>query len=226
MKPGKIKAAIDALTPEQNRQISIEIDDLIRGEMSYIVGKYVRNYSFILGDTFGWSSDDILQQIRIRFWRGLATFDESKKVKKTTYLGDILSKYFSTLLKRCRSKKNKNTKMSPIGDSFSIFEMDENIVESFETMQTTEKNESYLLFISKLSDFEAEVFELFFIIGYQISVISEILNVKPRKISTTIKTLKELVRQHYQDLDDEMGELNNDLERKYDPSSEPGIDAE
>lgn len=111
-KNGATIARLRSIDPEQSQEIGIEIERLIKGEMAYIVNWYVRNYQFAVRETFGWTPEDIMQEIRVTFWKGLATFDRESKIKITTYLSTMLHNMFANITKSCQSKKNFGTKLS------------------------------------------------------------------------------------------------------------------
>lgn len=111
-KNGTTIARLKSIDPGRAAEIGDEIERLIKGEMAYIVNWYIRNYQFAVRETFGWTPEDIMQEIRVTFWKGLATFDRSNKIKITTYLSTMLHNMFANVTKSCQSQKNFGTKLS------------------------------------------------------------------------------------------------------------------
>lgn len=197
---GKIHRATSSLTEQQRQEIGLEIERLIKNEMSFIVQKYIREYWYALYDTFGWTKEDILQLIRIRLWRGLATFDETKKFKKTTYCSAILFNYFLTLSKRCKSKKNALSKLLPVE---KIYDSMDETTDGDEVHNNIYREESYEYFISKLSPFEIKVFRLYFLTSETPETIIIKTMASPKKINDTIKYLRTTLESHLQEMEDE-----------------------
>lgn len=217
---GKIQNALNSLTPERNREIGKEIEAVLKDELSYIVNKYIRAYSYAVYDTFGWTPEDLMQNVRVLLWKGLATFSDAANVKKTTYLNAILRNYFLTVSKKCKSKRNSQAKLTSVGEVYDDFE--ERMEEATDTIIASMTAETYKKFVQTLHPFEAEVFDLCFLIGHEPMEVAKMLGVSPRRVNTTVKFL----RAHYVDeqriIEDKEEEITYELE----PDAEPPIESE
>lgn len=111
MARNKTKNVLLALSVAESNAIGIEVERLVKNEMSFIVNKYVYKYKNATFETFGWDTDDLLQHIKILLWRGVATFNPERKLKMTTYLSSILYYQMGNLSKKISSKKNSQSKL-------------------------------------------------------------------------------------------------------------------
>jgi DNA-directed RNA polymerase specialized sigma24 family protein len=182
----KTKNVLLALSEKETNRIGIEVERLIKNEMSFIVNKYVYKYKNATFETFGWDTDDLLQHIRVLMWRGVATFDTERKLKMTTYLSSILYYQMGNLSKKISSKKNSQSKLyCP-----EVFYDSEEMID-FTTA------EDWLLYakkfehlVGRLSDLETKVLVMHLIYGHTLDEMEEKLTVKRIDLIKSIKVIK------------------------------------
>jgi len=109
---GKTDRRLRRLSDERTTEIGQEVERLIRHDLAWLVSKYRREYRSAVRETFGWTTEDLDQEIRIALWKGLATFDRSHQVKVTTYLSATLHNLFANITKSCKAKKNQGQRLS------------------------------------------------------------------------------------------------------------------
>lgn len=186
MARNKTKNVLLALSEVETNRIGIEVERLIKNEMSFIVNKYVYKYKNATFETFGWDTDDLLQHIRVLMWRGVATFDIERKLKMTTYLSSILYYQMGNLSKKISSKKNSQSKLyCP-----EVFYDSEEMID-FTTA------EDWLLYakkfehlVGRLSDLETKVLVMHLIYGHTLDEMEEKLTVKRIDLIKSIKVIK------------------------------------
>lgn len=106
-KTWKITKKIQKQTEKKRNEFSNKIDSLLKKELKKTVDIIVFKHLSYLENTLGYNKDDLLNDIRVAVWKGLLTYDSSKKVLLTTYLVNIINNMVSTL--RTRANSNKNT---------------------------------------------------------------------------------------------------------------------
>jgi len=168
--------------------------------MSYIVNKYVRQFSGVAYDVFGLTRDDLYQNVRIAFWRGLATFDPSRNCKVTTYLSVILFHYFMSFSKKCKSSKNCKAKLYPVEELFEKYDESKQPPSAQDQVHWDE-SVSYLL--EKLSDKEKSILKYYANEESGISQISSETGIPKAQVAKTIKNIRIKVISHYRELQDE-----------------------
>ena len=110
-KEGKIYQLLRAIPDGKREELGLKVEALIKGDLSFIVNKYRMRYSYATQATFGWDEDDLMQYIRMALWKGVATYDPTKRAKETTYLSRILEYAFANLAKKCNTKKHSLSKL-------------------------------------------------------------------------------------------------------------------
>lgn len=221
---GKTQKALKALTREQANALGERIEHLLANEMQYITSWYVKRYKNAALAALGWSEDDLTQNIRIQIWKGLATFDSSKKFKLETYLSSILEKYFASLAKRCRSAfKHKLVSMNDmIGDTY-----DSHIVGHEESDITWIRDQLYRIqyaseskgpedlvyqskrveeFFKRLTDLELLILQEHVIGGKSLPTIAKETNTPLNRVTRTIKDVRIELR-HYLRLEEDDGDF-------------------
>jgi DNA-directed RNA polymerase specialized sigma24 family protein len=186
MARNKTKNVLLALSEVETNRIGIEVERLIKNEMSFIVNKYVYKYKNATFETFGWDTDDLLQHIRVLMWRGVATFNPERKLKMTTYLSSILYYQMGNLSKKISSKKNSQSKLyCP-----EVFYDSEEMID-FTTA------EDWLLYarkfehlVGRLTDLETKVLVMHLIYGHTLDEMEEKLSVKRVDLIKSIKVIK------------------------------------
>lgn len=69
------------------------------------IASYLKKYGQAFERRLGLTRDDILNDIREQIWKGLVTYDPSRKANKRTYLNNVLKNRMGVLLKRTSIKK-------------------------------------------------------------------------------------------------------------------------
>ena len=110
-KDGKIYKFLQSIPDNRRDELGYKVESLIKGDLSYIVNKYITRYSYAVQSTFGWEEEDLMQYIKMALWKGVATYDPTKKAKEVTYLSRILEYAFANLAKKCNTKKHSYSKL-------------------------------------------------------------------------------------------------------------------
>lgn len=175
-----------SLTRQQSNELGRQVEHLIKNEMSYIVNRYVRKYRSAAQETFGWTTEDLMQHIRIILFKGAATFDPSRNFKITTYLSSILYYQMGNFSKTCQSKKNSNSK---IYCPDILHPADENT-----TKETAEDwygyMESFKILMDILSEKEKQVLYLHLVDDYSIGEMEAETKLPRAEVVGIIKSLK------------------------------------
>lgn len=199
MELGKTEKILRTLSPERKREIGEEIEHLLRTDMRYIAHKYVNQFRVAAFDTFGWTREDLMQQVRITMWKGLATFDPSKKFKITTYLSAILFHYFMSLSKKCRSNKNAKSKLVCVEDGMDA----EMAVDDFSLDELMDSSESMSYFLGKLKAQELDALTLLYIERKNVTEVSRSMKLSKQQVSDLTRSIKTKLRDHIRELEDE-----------------------
>jgi DNA-directed RNA polymerase specialized sigma24 family protein len=197
---GKTEAKIKSLSRDESNAIGLKIEELIRGDMSYIVNKYIRKYKTSAYDVFGWTPEDLLQQIRIVMWKGLATFQPEKKFKITTYLSVILLNYFLSLSKKCRSNKNAKAKLYCVEEVYETVEEPSEHIDA-EMLLDAQQNTQY--FMDKLTLVERFVMPFFEDEPISISALANKSGLSKKESGRIIQSIKRKLIAHVKEMEDE-----------------------
>jgi RNA polymerase sigma factor (sigma-70 family) len=178
------------LTREESDAVGVKVEALIKKEMAYIVNQYIVKYNHAVADTFGWDRDDLLQNIRMAMWKGVATFNPDYGFKIETYLSSILSKTFSNISRQCKTQKHSRTKLY----------CPENFYESEEIIfrETGEDwvryAQSFAVLMGTLNRKEQKVMVRYLIHGETTSEISEKSKIKKTEVVKILKEIKEKIK--------------------------------
>lgn len=183
----KTRDVLLSLSEEEKNRIGLEVERLMRNEMSYIVNKYINRYKKAAFETFGWEKDDLSQHIRIVMWKGVATFDESKNFKMTTYLSKMLYYQMGNFSKACQNKKNSQSKLYCPGELFDSEEIiDQNSAEDWAVYQ-----KKFKVLLTKLSKKDLKVLVSHLHYGHSMQEMEEKLGFKKTEIVSSLKRIKE-----------------------------------
>lgn len=183
----KTKDALLSLSEEEKNKVGVEVERLIKGEMSYIVNKYINQYKRAAFETFGWEKDDLLQHIRIILWKGVVTFDPSKNFKMTTYLSKMLYYQMGNFSKTCQNKKNSQSKLYCPGILFDSEEIiDMNSAEDWALYVR-----KFKVLMTKLSKKDMKVLVSHLLYGHSLIEMEEKLGLKKSEIISSLKRIKE-----------------------------------
>jgi len=196
--PGKIRTILNEMSPEQRRNISSQIEVLMKSDMRYVVKSWCSKYQYRAQETFGWAYDDLEQQVRIAMWKGLATFDTSQNVKLTTYLSAVIENHFKSLSKKCRSKRNARTKLLCVEE---VYEDKEIFVEGLDDWLSYSSSVTRVL--DQLNQLEKEVLALHLVEGVSINTMVEKLGIKRHVVISVLKSVKLKIKLNIQELVDE-----------------------
>lgn len=200
MKPvqRKTEQILRNLSKSESNEIGLRVERHIKTDMAYIVNQYVNNYRHAVADTFGWTRDDLMQEVRLALSKGLATFDVSKNFKITTYLSVILFNRFVSLAKQIRATKHSSTKLVCVE---TIFESEGDLADGVDDWMDCTTSLSY--FLDKLTAQEGEILHLQLIHGYSVAAIAELFAVPKHHIAAVVKSMKRKLRAHVKELEDE-----------------------
>lgn len=183
----KTKDVLLSLSEDEKNRIGYEVERLMKNEMSYIVNKYVHQYKKAAFETFGWEKDDLFQHIRIVLWKGVATFDESKNFKITTYLSKMLYYQMGNFSKSCQNKKNSQSKLYCPGILFDTEEViDYNSAEDWAMYQ-----KKFKVLMTKLSKKDMKVLVSHLHYGHNLQEMETKLGFKKTELISSLKRIKE-----------------------------------
>ena len=186
-KISKTDEIVLSLSREEANRIGLEVERLIENEMSYIVNKYIRSYANACKDTFGWDEEDLLQHMRILMWKGVATYQEGKNAKMTTYLSSILGYRMANLSKRIKRKKHQMCKLSFFDE---LAETDETT--EFDTPEHWMKYaERFRVLVDRMNKIEEQVLVCHLIEDMSLKQMEKKLSVRRPLLVSALKTLKE-----------------------------------
>ena len=183
----KTKDALMALSTEESNAVGMEIERLIKNEMSYIVNKYIHKYKNAAFETFGWDKDDLLQHIRVILWKGVVTFDPSKNFKMTTYLSKILYYQMGNFSKTCGNKKNAESKLYCPGELFDS----EEIIDFTSAEDWAVYAKKFKVLLTKLGKKDMKVLVSYLIYGHTLAEMEVKLNLSKGEIVASLKRIKE-----------------------------------
>lgn len=187
--------------------------------MQYITNRYINKYNVAVSAALGWTKEDLLQNIRIAMWKGIATFDSSKKFKVETYLSSILENYFNSLAKRCRSSfkhkmihiDTRHRNQDPKQLDTQMGSTDSNRTETWLREQTYRKQfivdpeqpdallaraKSARGFMERLTELEALVLEEHVVNGKSIPSLAKDLGKPRNQITRTVKSIRIELKHH------------------------------
>jgi RNA polymerase sigma factor (sigma-70 family) len=183
----KTKDALLSLSAEESNLVGIEVERLIKDEMSYIVNHYINKYRRAAFETFGWEKEDLLQHIRIILWKGVVTFDPSRNFKMTTYLSRMLYYQMGNFSKTCQNKKNSQSKLYCPGILFDSEEIiDLNSAEDWALYVR-----KFKIILTKLSKKDMKILVSHLAYGHSISEMEEKFGFKKSEIVASLKRIKE-----------------------------------
>jgi RNA polymerase sigma factor (sigma-70 family) len=183
----KTKDALMSLSPEESSAVGLEVERLIKNEMSYIVNRYLNKYKAAAFSTFGWEKEDLLQHIRIILWKGVVTFDASMNFKMTTYLSKILYYQMGNFSKTCQNKKNSQSKLyCP-----SVLFESEEIIDFNSAEDWAVYSRKFKVLLTKLSKKDMKILVSYLIYGHSISDMETKLNIKKPEVVAALKRIKE-----------------------------------
>jgi len=191
MTPKKLKRTktldrLLSLNESEKNQIGIQIEDLIKNELNYIVNLYLRKYKNAALNTFGWDQDDLLQHIRIIMFKAVATYDGGKNAKMTTYVSRVLYYQMANFSKKCKSKKNL---LSQMYFPDVIFDCEETM-----TVETSEDwaiyTQNFKILQDNLTPRETKVLLRYLAYGDSVTRMIEVLKLDRIVIVSCLKSIK------------------------------------
>ena len=183
----KTRDALMSLSDEEKDRIGLEVERLIKNEMSYIVNRYINRYKRAVFETFGWEKDDLTQHIRIILWKGVATFDPSKNFKMTTYLSKTLYYQMGNLSKACQNKKNSQSKLYCPGELF----YSEEIVDMNSAEDWAVYSKKFKVILGKISKKDMKILVSHIVYGHSLQEMEEKLGFKKSEVVAALKRIKE-----------------------------------
>lgn len=195
----KTKDRLLSLSKQESDKLGLEVHNLMQNELSYLVNKYVYKYRNATASTFGWTEDDLRQHIMIILWKGAATFDSSKKVKKTTYLSTILYYQMGNLSKSCQNQKNSNSKLYCPEDLYdSEYTTDFNCPEDWSVY-----SQQFKILMDKMTKLETKVLVAHLLRGDSVTQMQKKLKVPRPEIVSAIKSLTNKMNYYLGEHDEE-----------------------
>ncbi len=186
-KEGKIYKLLNSISDEKREELGLKVEALIKSDLKYIVNKYVKRYSYATQATFGWDEQDLMQYIRMALWKGVATYDPTKRAKETTYLSRILEYAFANLAKKVNTKKHSLSKLYFPDQLF--------ITEELTIDETAEDwlqySRSFAAIKDQVTKEEMKVLVKHLLMNQDIMEIAEDLEIKRSDVIRIIKKLRE-----------------------------------
>ena len=185
-KEGKIYKLLHSIPDVKREELGLKVESLISRELSYIVNRYISRYTYAVKNTFGWDEDDLLQYIRLALWKGVATYDPTKKAKEVTYLSRILEYAFANLAKKCNTKKHSLSKLYFPDQIFITEELtiDETAEDWLQYMR------SFSAIKDKISKVEMKILVKHLLMDQDIKDIANDLDLKRSDVISIIKNIR------------------------------------
>ena len=175
-----------SLNESEKNKIGLQIEDLIKNELSYIVNLYLRKYKSAALNTFGWDKDDLMQHIRIIMFKAVATYDGTKNAKMTTYVSRVLYYQMANFSKKCQSKKNLFSKLYCPEVIFDC----EQIINPHTSEDWIIYTQNFKILQDNLTQRETKVLLRHLAYGDSIRKMMQVLKLDKVVIVSTLKTLK------------------------------------
>lgn len=194
----KTKRTLLALSREDSNRLGLEVEALIRtgGALNYLVNSYLGKYHSAAADTFGWTREDLLQHMRIILWKGMATFDPSRKYKVTTYLSAILYYQMGNFSKTCQSKKNSKSKLCFIETTYFPDEM----INKRETPEDWNRYaQSFSILMEDMAEHERKIMFHHFVEGVSLDEMSKALALPRPMVVAAIKSIKSRIAEYMEE---------------------------
>lgn len=219
---GRVERTLRRLGKKRNDELGAEVERLMKNEMAWITNRYILQYRHSAFDIFSWTTDDLRQQIRVIMWRGLAVYKKDRGVKVTTYLSAVLFHWFISFSRRCHSKKNSQARLHCVDQLF----YSSNDVEGMDDMDRSDNRADIEYFFSKLTPEELSLFEFYNAPKCtsckrsrckgrnnkqpSFADAAKCTGVPAPQISTAMKTIRRKMRDHVDEIDDEVEGINYD----------------
>ena len=181
-----------SLSREEADKIGIKVEHLIKNDMRFIVNKYVTSYYKACHETFGWEKEDILQHIRILLWKGVATFEEGKNAKLTTYLSSILNYRMFNLSKKIKRKKYQMCKLDFCESTIE----NEDMIDFGTPEDWYSYAQNFAVLQSQMNAIEEQVLIGHLIHNSSLSQMEKDLKVKRPMLVAAVKSLKEKMKEY------------------------------
>ena len=183
----KTKKILQSLTEKQKNDIGLEIEHLVANELKWITNKCIENYSYVTKECFGWDRDDLLQEIKLSYFRALATYNP-KMAKVTTHCCTILRNDMINLSIKCKRYKWSLTKLSFPGTDFMASKQSEFERSSDDWMEFSEG-------VTKIADIlssrEEKLLNLYISKGVGIKELSDKLSLPIEDVKKSIVSIQE-----------------------------------
>lgn len=186
----KTKDKILSLSQEESDLIGIKVYHLMKNDLNYIVNKYALSYKNCCKNILGWEREDIMQHIAEILWKGVATFDESKNFKLTTYLSAILYYQMANLSKSLQKKKRyTNTVLTE-----ETLKMAEEAVDEATTEDWVQHRAKFKILLGNISKKETNVLILHLLNGFNIEEMKKELKLPRVEIVSILKNINEKIK--------------------------------
>jgi DNA-directed RNA polymerase specialized sigma subunit len=193
----KISNTLLCLSDKEKNNIGQEIEALIKKDLSYIIYQQISRCEKMVYDIMGWSREDLLQQVRIQLWRGLAMYNSHRNVKKQTFLSVILVNYFNFLMKKITRNKNMQT-------CFILREDDMvNVADENKSLEDVfYQNENLKELLGKLDETQINIFYQIFCLNKSKTNVRKMLKTSRQKSIKLIDETIEIMNVHIKEIND------------------------
>lgn len=186
----KTKDKVLSLSKEESDLIGIKVFHLMKTDLKYIVNKYVMSYRVACRNILGWDDEDIRQHMAEILWKGVATFDESKNFKLTTYLSAILYYQMANLSKSLQKKKRyTNTVLTE-----ETLKRAEEAVDESTTEDWVQHRNKFSILLGNITKKETNVLILHLLNGFTVEEMKKELKLPRTEIVSILKGMNEKIK--------------------------------
>lgn len=186
----KTKDKVLSLSKEESDLIGIKVYNLMKTDLKFIVNKYVMSYRSACKNILGWDDEDIKQYIAEILWKGVATFDDLKNVKLTTYLSAILYYQMANLSKSLQKKKRyTNTVLTE-----ETLKRAEEAVDETTTEDWIQHRNKFSVLLGNISKKETNVLILHLLNGFSVEEMKKELKLPRTEIISILKGINEKLK--------------------------------
>jgi len=188
----KTRDILLSIPKEEMDKIGLEVERLMNNEMSFIVNKYIFKYKKATAAVFGWNESDLRQHIMIILWKGVATFDNTKNTKITTYLSAILYYRMGNLSKSCQNQKNSMSRLYFSEELYS----DESLMDLNSSEDWLIYSQQFKILMGRITKDEKRVLIAHLLDGQSLTEMQETLKMKRLAVVSNLKSLKEKMEKY------------------------------
>lgn len=188
----KVKNLMLAQTPEQLKQISAQIPDIMENLVRDNIEANLKVYAVTLENRLGLTKDDLLNDIREQLWKALITFNPHGGANLSTYCRRLIENRFGVLLKQ--AGRHKYTSVEYHANVFSSGIINEDQLVSEETGETIfERRHEFMKDLAHLNESDRILYSAIEQ-GHGLSELSKLTGKTVVEVTAAVKRIEILIR--------------------------------